>query len=355
MRKYLSVLLDYMDGGGGLVPTRYKPVEKDVVEALVEYFSIKHPRQTEPQRVVNGTNISMIRASLVLERIVQGNWQMMLGRAMLPGEMIDAEHCLKTPGGYAKLSAVQKIRDKSILKSLLREIREEGLNGRFRIDKSGVFPVCVLSAQPEGVLQFFSGRLLEYPPADERQLRLLTGYVGKEGVNKNIFITYMGMRSLTDELAKGASSVVKPETVEAAANAYFWEPVTKVDFRRTSEPRDFVLKGGDLAIPENAKAYMLERSGLALPNPDESLNRCRVYFSVPTQADVLPAVRIILWTDLFMYQKEFGPSRFRSYIGRNEPFTPVAERFVKKYVCDNYATILESGLFEDYVIEDSDE
>lgn len=295
MSVYLPRLLEHVESGGKLVGVPNRPVSRGLLKRVVDtcYSPLKRER---PLQVFPGTSLYRIRPGLVINHVIGGLWHTLLGRICPPGEVIDSSHRSKTVGGMTEN------RDFSIFCSLMREMREEVYS--FMVHRGSVFPLSVIPSR-KGVMPFFCGRFKNYP--DIGQGRFVPV---EESDGWKTYMGYMSVDSLVDEYAKGDDAIVHPETVEAALVSYFWGRSRKVDFSDDDVSGGAgVTDRGELKIPGSIRDSLIDLLGLDEDyRPD--LSRCAVYLSVPTQVRSLPSARMLLLTDTFMYEEEFGPEMF---------------------------------------------
>ncbi len=343
--KYLSYLINHLDSGRNLVDFKTRPLDRRLLGRLYELYSAVGDVSSR-YRTIDGTNLCMIRPGLVLERIIEGDWHMLLGRECRSIEDIGPQGKLKTPGGYGRFSQAWAL-DTSVKEALFRELSEEYFKGRLSPIMDSIVPLGLISARPNGILQFFSGKLNAYPPKKGEGFSNL-----KDSGDSKIFVKYFTLEGLLDELGKGDEAIVKPETVKMAATSYLWRPAVKVPF----ESGDIMGVGanaeGDVKIPKSARDDLLAEAGYWGGYETPRLHRCSVYFSLPYQAKAVPALRILLTTDLFMYEKEFSPDetaclRSRNY--RHSDICRAAAEFTKEYVITHAGKIFYKELILPYI------
>jgi hypothetical protein len=365
MSHYLYRLLEYVDKGGKLVQPAGKPVSRGLVEMLADYLS--SPREVSEAGIehVYGTNMNRIRTGLVLERVIDGVWYVILGRKCSSLADIRPDACLKTAGGYARLSTgsgneddLVRIRiaerDPSVKRALIRELEEEGFGGQFRLKSDSVLPLSVSHAKPEGMLHFYLGRLKHYPDFPDRGRVIpyfpkVNLHVLKEFPDgKKIFVNYFAIDEVL-ELAGQEVSLVHRETVEAVVDAYFWQRCSRLYMRPVDN--DFADEDGDLSIPPDQRRAMFSRLGIPARDDNIRLKKCRVYYSLPHQSNIF-ALRMFLATDLFVHVTEFDEEEICALLGgegKMRNLQDVAPNVVKRYLGFAYSELLRNELFANYV------
>ncbi|MFH1064635.1 MAG: hypothetical protein V1729_06130 [Candidatus Woesearchaeota archaeon] len=345
MIDYISHLMAHLDSGRKLVDFKTRKLDRDLLVRLYELYSGEN-KLSSRCRTIDGTKLCMIRPGLVLDRIIDGEWNILLGRECRGNEKIGPQGRIKTPGGYGRFSQAWAL-DTSVKEALFRELSEEYFKGRLSPIMDSIVPLGVLSARPNGILQFFSGKLNAYPPKEGNGFSKL-----KDSHDSKIFIKYFTLEGLLDELDKGDMSIVNPETVKIAATAYLWRPSIKVPFKSGDIMGLGANIEGDVSIPKSARDDLLATAGYWGGYETPRLHRCSVYFSLPFQEKVVPSLRILLTTDLFMYEKEFSPEetgllRFRNS-GQSAMYAAAAE-FTKEYVINNAGRIFYKELIMPYI------
>jgi hypothetical protein len=348
MKNYLARLLKHIDDGGQLLDFPGRPVSRDLVERLVEYFSSPRSDLDSGQELVHGTRLVMIRTGLVLERVIDSVWHMMLGRKCSSLLEIGPKARLKTPGGYAKFSQSIERRDPSVVGALLRELDEEGFTGLYDVRSRTVAPVCSLRAKPEGMLHFYSGRMDGYPDLPSGGLAVMKECDDGE----KIFAGYFTLDEIVKTLENPKSAMIHGETVVAAVNRYFWRRSERIDM---CDRHEKATPEGNLVIDPGVRDSIFARIGLPPEKKYPKLSRCRVYCSIPVHARHVFAVRMFLATDIFLHQDEFSPDEgalkefMDRYPNTQGEHSDLAKDFVVEYLERNYSNILEEEIWKKYV------
>jgi len=344
MDVHVEALLEHLSSGGSITEVAGRPVGQHLLEALYDNFSSARPPSGKSERCVYGTDIRVIRPSLLIDRCINGSWYTLLGRSVPKSEHLKEGDAFKMGGGYIRLSSKFSDVDTSLFKGLVRECAEEGFDRRNSLLQKSVVPVGVVSAGPDGVLALYTADLAK--PIAARTDRPICFHVDDYS---KVWVKYFSLEELVGSLDE-ATPVIKPETVECVARSYLWEVPEKLSFSRSDHKK--ATGHGNIKIPKSARQYVFRNTGLLDLEPAPEFDVCRVYYSIPVHRAEVQSLRVIFDTGIFLYERMFRGDELglltRDGIKRSAPYGPVKE-FVTGLISRELDSILHIDIVNTYL------
>lgn len=344
MDVHIDRLFEHVSSGGEIAEVEGRPVDPELLEMLHEFFRSEPVQTGRSERCVYGTNIRVIRPSLLIDRNINGAWYTLLGRSIPKNEKLKPGDVFKMGGGYIRLSNKLSEIDPSLYKGLLRETAEEGFDRRNSLFKKSVVPLGVVSAGADGVLALYTADLVK--PVSARTDR--PDFFFSDEYNK-VWVKYFSLDEVVGSLADPVP-LVKPETVECVARSYFWERPVKLSFSRSDHKK--ATNQGNIKIPKSIRQYVLRKTGLDDLDQVPEFNVCRIYYSVPFHRQEVQSLRLIFDTGIFLYEKVFTGQELgvfvRDGIKSGVSYKPVKE-FVRGFLDSKLDSMCHIDIVNTYI------
>ncbi len=343
---HIDSLFEHVFSGGSIEEVALRPVSPEILQVLHDYFNTEKIDTQRSERSVQGTNIRIIRPSIIINRYINNTWHTLLGRSIPISDQLKEGDTFKMGGGYIRLSTKSRFSeiDTSLLKGLVRECAEEGFERRNSLVNRTVVPLGVVSAGPDGVLALYTAELKKPISArtDEPTFFFSDDY-------NRVLVKYFSLDEIVSSLSADVP-IVKPETVECVARSYFWEPSVKLDLSGSRLKK--VTGQGNLKIPKSVRQYVFRKTGLDNLSTLPEFNICRAYYSVPVHRNEVQSLRVVLDAGIFLYEHVFTGQELGLFVRqdlRTQVFHKSFNKSIKSFVSDFLDMNIEKIYVEDMV------